>query len=261
LDDDALIEDLMTMALPQISSGISLSDWSAATCAPGTNYPPSFAMLKGLDNFCVRISHCRCILGKASASAQSLVTGLGDAERGAEGLSFEYNNSLRGGSTHSKAETVSPFPSLHIGFHGSIARRHALIDWNPQRLGFQIRSLSSAGLVLNGTQELLPQDGPVPLQHRTIVQIGCKIFFFLLPMKRRDPSGVNFVDPITHNLNVTRAMVQSAQYRQLAGRLCAVPEEGEAAAEAALQAAFDETERYEIAALGGVFPGGDSVFK
>lgn len=259
MEDDWLIEEIMTMAVPQVAGGLSLSDW--ATGLPGstgtltsspTHYPPAFALLKGLEAFQARLTHFRCILGRASPGAQSLVAALGDADRGANGLIFEYSNSLRGGTLTSaeeeQEEPVAPFPSMHIGFDKSIARRHALIEWDFEEQEFQIRCLSRAGLTVNGTISLQVDDAPLTLHHRSVVQIGNRIFFFLLPSN----SGSNVsadINPLMHSQNVANALLHSAKYRSFINKCAARAidegeDEGDADKEKA-QSLLDLVDNYE----------------
>jgi len=225
MDDDALIEDIAGMALPQIASGTSLCDWSyfssLTATALGVKGPPAIAFLRGAKGFNVRITDARCILGKASRSAEDLVSALGGADRGAEGLVFEYNNSMKGGmvkSDNSRSKEENPaivplFPSVHIGFHSSIARRHALIDWDTAQREFRIQSLSEVGVMVDGLHVVMPGDPPHPLKHRSIIQIGCKIFYFFQSLSLPAPASRG--SPLIHNLNVVDAITASVQYRAL----------------------------------------------
>lgn len=101
-------------------------------------------------------------------------------------------------------------PSIHIGFHSSIARKHALIEWDLEQQNYSIQSLCPGGIWVDGvlkhtvtaiyiclqpcivkknannasyyTIMLIQDDGPVALRHRSVVQIGYRIFFFLVPV-------------------------------------------------------------------------------
>ena len=46
MDDEWLIEEIMIMCMPQVMGGFNLSSWANATCPPGANYPPAFAVLR-----------------------------------------------------------------------------------------------------------------------------------------------------------------------------------------------------------------------
>ena len=77
---------------------------------------------------------------------------------------------------------IAPHTASFIGVskEKNISRDHAEIRWNTRQRGWEIECHSKNGVIVNESQ-LFPGQPPLPLQHRSRIQIGSKIYFFLLP--------------------------------------------------------------------------------
>lgn len=71
-------------------------------------------------------------------------------------------------------------PDIPLGSSKIVSRIHAKISYNPQIGCFEFRCLSKNGAFVNGVF-VRENFAPVPLMSRTLIQIGDKMLFFLLP--------------------------------------------------------------------------------
>eukprot|EP01036_Dinobryon_divergens_P029535 gene29535-38650_t len=265
MDDDWVIEEIMVMCIPQVVTGCSLSSWANATCPPGANYPPAFAVLRGLNGFYARLTHFRCVLGKASAGVEALVSELGDADKGANGLVFDYGDTRSGEDDEDDDDDdddekygLGMCPSIHIGFHTSIARKHALIEWDFEQQIYSIQCLCPGGIWVEGVLKHT-DDGPVALRHRSVVQIGYRIFFFLLPTQ---PINKLNMHPMSHNQNIANALLQTLKYRSLISNYSTQQDNAEDLSDTVVMGEMaDILEKTDAIVLGGVFPGVDIALK
>ncbi|CAE7508518.1 fhl1, partial [Symbiodinium microadriaticum] len=73
---------------------------------------------------------------------------------------------------------------IHLGDDPSVARSHARIAYNSSKRCFEIRCLHPSGIFVGGVK-FLPESEAIPLTNWTVIQIGYRIFYFLLPEKSR----------------------------------------------------------------------------
>ena len=90
--------------------------------------------------------------------ANILSAELGDADKGANGLVFDYGDTRSGEDDEDDDDDddddekygLGMCPSIHIGFHTSIARKHALIEWDFEQQIYSIQCLCPGGIWVEG---------------------------------------------------------------------------------------------------------------
>lgn len=96
---------------------------------------------------------------------------------------------------------------IHVSHDNSIASKHAKLVWNPDKICFEIKSISNAGLFVDKIK-ILPSNGFSPLKSGDVVQIGNAIFLFLIPT-----SSIGNVSPIRRRIMVIEDLIKYAKTR------------------------------------------------
>lgn len=219
-----LMEEVRSIALPSWAAGHKLADWCVGN--KQVVHPGVFAVLKGLDGLVINIGYSKLIIGNGRFSGNSLGNLLGDK---LHGIPVDYSEDEWSGSS----DGVSCIATIHLDNDVSIARRHAVLEFDDEMCRYSLRAISPAGVYIDGDLRL-PGDGCTTLINQTVVQIGKQIFYFMLPSENNTTSSL--VSPIDHSINVCTALMKSIQYRQFLACLA----EGEIAISKEVERQHDE---------------------
>ncbi|CEO96733.1 unnamed protein product (mitochondrion) [Plasmodiophora brassicae] len=85
-----------------------------------------------------------------------------------------------------------------LGDNKNISRCHARIAWNPDTSSFELTCLSKNGVFVDG-QLSGPSNPPVPLHSRTLIQIGPRLIYFLLPKSTSTTVAVDGEGDVSQN--------------------------------------------------------------
>jgi hypothetical protein len=226
----SLLDDIVSKAWLQQASGNPLGSW---TCTKGssaavskdvaldsTTMPPAaYALLCGLNsNKYVYIDVRQCVLGQLTSgdNCHSLQCS-SDREQGTAchvpsllsrlrarcGKQTLFNTAgLVGYTTLSGSDdgaNNATCPLIHLSEDASVAREHAIVQWNAMSGAFEVKAISFAGIFVNGIKKV-STDPPVVLKQKDALQIGCEIFMFLLPQDHFDevssPQADNLIDSL-----------------------------------------------------------------
>lgn len=175
LSDDGIVEEINAMTRVCSILGHPLRDW---THCSAQQHPPCFGRLCFSDGAHIDVTTLACLMGKADASCSQLLAALGDCQGGnAAGLHFRCAADPRSVGSQSDQKMI---PAMHIDSHPSIAKCHAYLRWNFKLGDFQVLALSPVGIYVNGLK-ILPEHGPQMLHSRSILQMGCRIMYFVRP--------------------------------------------------------------------------------
>mmetsp|Transcript_206 Transcript_206/g.375 ORF Transcript_206/g.375 Transcript_206/m.375 type:complete len:2241 (-) Transcript_206:47-6769(-) len=158
LSDKTLCASLKEMVAPSVPAYKDTTLWDSPHMST-----PSFAQLRGPRGYVSYITSKRSVLGKLMESTLSITDSIGVPD----------TSGLCG---------VPGVVDIHIGNDPSVAREHAVIEYNTSKGSFEIKCLHNAGIFVGG-KKILPSDAPERLSSKSIVQIGFRIFYFLLPLK------------------------------------------------------------------------------
>lgn len=182
LSEDDLVGEISAMARVRSILGHPLRAWTPCSAQ---QQPPCFGRLCFSDGAHIDVTTLACLMGKADASCSHLMAALGDCQGGsAAGLHFRCAADpwSGGGLSDDDDQMMTMIPAMHIDSHPSIAKCHAYLRWNFKLGDFQVLALSAVGIYLNGLK-ILPEHGPQTLQSRSILQMGCRIMYFVRPRK------------------------------------------------------------------------------
>lgn len=175
LSDDGIVEEINAMTRVSSILGHPLRDW---THCSAQQHPPCFGRLCFSDGAHIDVTTLACLMGKADASCSQLLAALGDCQGGnAAGLHFRCAADPWSVGGLSDQQMI---PAMHIDSHPSIAKCHAYLRWNFKLGDFQVLALSPVGIYVNGLK-IFPEHGPQMLHSRSILQMGCRIMYFVRP--------------------------------------------------------------------------------
>lgn len=201
-DENSLIRDIQSLLMPQQVARNFLSEWITTY-----NQPPSFAVLHGKDAD-IHIPALACVLGRMNSELQPLFDRLGMQSSGASGLIFDFNKPNPIGGAEGRPSSVC---CIHVAWDECIAKSHAMVRFNSTTGKFEIQALATAGLFLNGNA-IKPNHGFIPLNSKTIVQLGRQVFIFLLP-QRKEFASAKKDHLLALRRNVLRCLVESIRLR------------------------------------------------
>jgi hypothetical protein len=135
----------------------------------------AFAMLIGLNGQCFYLSTLRSRIGRISKFSNHLLNKWKSDSAVIDKINYNKKISL------SNEDDISNcYDIITISSDYSVAKQHVEINWDMEKGSFYITCLSEAGIYINGNYTR-PIDGNVTLLAKTIIQIGCCMFYFLLP--------------------------------------------------------------------------------
>jgi len=175
LSDDGIVEEINAMMRVSSILGHPLRDW---THCRAQQHPPCFGRLCFSDGAHIDVTTLACLMGKADASCSQLLAALGDCH-GGNAAGFHFRCAADPWSVGDLSDQKM-IPAMHIDSHPSIAKCHAYLRWNFKLGDFQVLALSPVGIYLNGLK-ILPEHGPQMLHSRSILQMGCRIMYFVRP--------------------------------------------------------------------------------
>jgi hypothetical protein len=156
MSNDDICSSIRNMALPQRS----VSGESGAFYGPDPG-PVAYAMCYGLDGFAAPLTRLPTKLGKLRPSAIDLADSLGLVDPKGMGSRGDVD--------------------IHLGNDLSIAHNHAVIEYNSSSNSYEIVPMVTAGVYVDG--QLSSEPGvAVPLRSGSVIQIGYRIFYFMLPI-------------------------------------------------------------------------------
>lgn len=156
MSNDDIYNSIRNMAIPQRS----VSGESGAFYGPDPG-PVAYAMCYGLEGFAAPVTRLPTKLGKLRPSAIDLAGALGIVDPKGLGSRGDVD--------------------IHLGNDASIAHNHAVIEYNFLSSSYEITPLVRAGVYIDG--QLQSEVGvAIPLRSGSVIQIGCQIFYFMLPV-------------------------------------------------------------------------------
>jgi hypothetical protein len=156
MSNEDICNSIRNMALPQRS----VSGESGAFYGPDPG-PVAYAMCYGLDGFAAPLTRLPTKLGKLRPSALDLADSLGIADPKGLGSRGDVD--------------------IHLGNDLSIAHNHAVIEYDSWSNSYAIVPMVTAGVYVDG--QLRSEVGVAsPLISGSVIQIGHRIFYFMLPI-------------------------------------------------------------------------------